>query len=724
MLAQKVAKPTEGSAGARARKRLDSAEKRTEDNSAKHGGVSRRALRTQTSSCGLDQGDEASLGSDRAGHGGGAADRLVSKAPSVSWSFGRIPVLAPQKASDQRLRSALNRALSDCGEPLAPSVRNGFERAFLSVPNVPAADAGRAEELGGWKIGAADSRAEQAAREAGDRTSGSRAADMEGSNPGRFSEVRVHRGTSAARAGEALAARAFTLRNHVFFGAGQYDPYSTPGRRLIGHELTHVLQARNSGLTGSPASSVIMRDLSVEGIGKWYDAKKWAVYRGLIGALKSAKTTSFKFARSQIPRIPQLMQGFAGQLLDVGDFVADLIIALLLAIVGMAAGFAEGIVGLVKGLIMLAYHLVKLMVEMIVAMIGMPEAYMNDVRALVSTIQKLVPGMVTFIEDWKDRYAKATLEEQVIMGGEVIGQVEAFIASFGTVGARAGQAAAGLGEAGAARAVGGGAAALERAPALVPVAVVAKTAAEGAVVSQQMMMMSSQGPGATPPAAAPSGGKAPSSSSSPPGRPGRLGRLGPEEVDKALDPIDTAKHPHLQGGEGASPVRGAAQVLKVAPLDLPNMVTDAANLLKSRGINGLRPSEYGTKLHAALNEVAQSRAGEAAGNWEVFSEQKLGDIVKIRPENAGLKVRQYLGKYGLTKQYPKFSEKILDSAIGSIKPDIMVRAPNGQKLVWDLTSELAGEHLAKTMFYAEVVGREEGGLIRVSEDYWRTVPTD
>ena len=115
----------------------------------------------------------------------------------------------------------------------------------------------------------------------------------------------------------------------------------------------------------------------------------------------------------------------------------------------------------------------------------------------------------------------------------------------------------------------------------------------------------------------------------------------------------------------------------------------------------------------------EGRVDEVPGDWEVLTEQKLGDVVKIDPENAKLTVRQYLKKWGLTGQFPKFPKKFLNTRVNNLQPDIVVKAPGGRKLAWDLTSQPTPEHLAKTLFYAEVIGREEGGLIRVSEDYWR-----
>lgn len=55
-----------------------------------------------------------------------------------------------------------------------------------------------------------------------------------------FADVRVHVGPEAA----AIGAMAFTLGSSIYFAPGQYEPHSPHGQRLLGHELTHVVQQR------------------------------------------------------------------------------------------------------------------------------------------------------------------------------------------------------------------------------------------------------------------------------------------------------------------------------------------------------------------------------------------------------------------------------------------------------------------------------------------------
>ena len=57
-----------------------------------------------------------------------------------------------------------------------------------------------------------------------------------------FSRVRIHAGHRAAEATRSIGARAFTVGHEIAFAAGEYDPDSAEGRRLLAHELTHVVQ--------------------------------------------------------------------------------------------------------------------------------------------------------------------------------------------------------------------------------------------------------------------------------------------------------------------------------------------------------------------------------------------------------------------------------------------------------------------------------------------------
>lgn len=57
-----------------------------------------------------------------------------------------------------------------------------------------------------------------------------------------FSGVRIHADSSAAKSAGRFASAAFTVGNHIVFGAGWYSPGTARGAWLLAHELTHVAQ--------------------------------------------------------------------------------------------------------------------------------------------------------------------------------------------------------------------------------------------------------------------------------------------------------------------------------------------------------------------------------------------------------------------------------------------------------------------------------------------------
>jgi len=66
-----------------------------------------------------------------------------------------------------------------------------------------------------------------------------------------FSPVRIHADSEAARMARALNAEAFTYRRDIYFGEGRYRPETTEGKKLLAHELTHVVQQGSINFKGN-----------------------------------------------------------------------------------------------------------------------------------------------------------------------------------------------------------------------------------------------------------------------------------------------------------------------------------------------------------------------------------------------------------------------------------------------------------------------------------------
>jgi hypothetical protein len=57
-----------------------------------------------------------------------------------------------------------------------------------------------------------------------------------------FGKVRIHTDARAASSAKTMGSLAYTVGNDVVFASGNYAPNTTQGRRLLAHELTHVVQ--------------------------------------------------------------------------------------------------------------------------------------------------------------------------------------------------------------------------------------------------------------------------------------------------------------------------------------------------------------------------------------------------------------------------------------------------------------------------------------------------
>jgi hypothetical protein len=68
-----------------------------------------------------------------------------------------------------------------------------------------------------------------------------------------FSDVRVHTDGTADESARSVQAYAYTVGSEVVFQSGKYEPESDSGKRMLAHELTHVVQQRSGPVAGTPA---------------------------------------------------------------------------------------------------------------------------------------------------------------------------------------------------------------------------------------------------------------------------------------------------------------------------------------------------------------------------------------------------------------------------------------------------------------------------------------
>ncbi len=132
--------------------------------------------------------------------------------------------------------------------------------AVVSLPGTAgrAPAIARSADSSGEGVGAQVPRAIAAARGGGRPLPGPVRGPLEMSLGSDFGAVRVHTDSSADRLARTFGAVAFTTGQHIFFRRGQYDPSGRAGRRLLAHELSHVVQQRGM------ASPPIQRKMGLE----------------------------------------------------------------------------------------------------------------------------------------------------------------------------------------------------------------------------------------------------------------------------------------------------------------------------------------------------------------------------------------------------------------------------------------------------------------------------
>ena len=70
-----------------------------------------------------------------------------------------------------------------------------------------------------------------------------------------FSAVRVHSDGASAQLNRQVSAQAFTHNQDIYMGEGKYSPSSEDGKRLLAHELTHVVQQGGAQIARRPETA-------------------------------------------------------------------------------------------------------------------------------------------------------------------------------------------------------------------------------------------------------------------------------------------------------------------------------------------------------------------------------------------------------------------------------------------------------------------------------------
>lgn len=151
-------------------------------------------------------------------------------------------------------------------------------------------------------------------------------------------------------------------------------------------------------------------------------------------------------------------------------------------------------------------------------------------------------------------------------------------------------------------------------------------------------------------------------------------------------------------------------------LDLEDIVRESIReLRKELGKQWLSNRMFGVRLHALV--AGRLQAIRPVDGWYVGAEQPVRAIPFAPREILELRVLDFLEGAGMHMYRDEVARLTRPGAkVGDLRPDLVVRAPNGVLTIWDLTSQ-QGDHAVKTLLYAHVF-ESLGQLTHIGETYW------
>ena len=297
-----------------------------------------------------------------------------------------------------------------------------------------------------------------------------------------FSGVRVHTDHAAAASASALNAAAYTVGSDIVFAWGRYAPGEDAGNRLLAHELAHVVQQ-----SGASAATAADAGLGIESPGQgleteadrasaaaaagdqapalsrgparvarqqaavpersWWQRTRERAYSWLINSLQSSIDEAIRIERDYASTVPLPLRPIVEVLIDVHRETATIGMDLVLAIVSLVGGFITGIAQLVEGLARIILGLGHLILAVLQDLIAgsqltgrweRTEAWLTD---FWNTLKAIPSGVKQLVTTWLAEFRTASTERQVVMIGEIFGQIEALIASVGAAASRGGTVA-------------------------------------------------------------------------------------------------------------------------------------------------------------------------------------------------------------------------------------------------------------------------------------------
>jgi Domain of unknown function (DUF4157) len=164
-----------------------------------------------------------------------------SAIPRIQFEFRGIAIRPPAAGAEKA--QAIRRSAAEASEREAEHHAEAVMRTQQQQTRVSGFVA---SPLGGITLAAAPRAVRDVVGSTGQPLDAGTRAFMEARFGHDFSRVQVHCDARAAESADAVKARAYTVGDDIVFGRGEYAPSTAKGRRLMAHELTHVVQQWSS----------------------------------------------------------------------------------------------------------------------------------------------------------------------------------------------------------------------------------------------------------------------------------------------------------------------------------------------------------------------------------------------------------------------------------------------------------------------------------------------
>ncbi len=209
----------------------------------------------------------------------------IAATPGVSWDFSKISLFPPDQAGGSQVPPPLaaphvplviqtKLAIGRVDDPLEHEADQVADRV-MRMPNPVAGSllqrncatcdeetVQRKSEGGAVREMAAPSIVHDVLQSPGQPLDAATRAYMEPRFGHDFSRIRVHADSQADASARAVNAVAYTVGQDVVFQAGALAPETADGRRLLAHELAHVVQQSNGSAPGAVRRAVAITKAS------------------------------------------------------------------------------------------------------------------------------------------------------------------------------------------------------------------------------------------------------------------------------------------------------------------------------------------------------------------------------------------------------------------------------------------------------------------------------